>query len=137
VVGIAVLASNLGVGIWGAVAWARATPSVAFWYALRFAQTLVVIQVSLGAALLFTGHRPPDELHYVYGITPLLVTLFSEGMRVGAGQREIEAAGDYESLPHDEQVALARRVVRREMGVMAVGALLIATLSLRALGTGL
>jgi hypothetical protein len=40
-------------------------------------------------------------------------------------------------MPHEEQVALARRVVRREMGVMAVGTLLIGTLSLRALGTGL
>jgi hypothetical protein len=137
VVGWGVLVSNLGVGIYGALCWYRAVPSVWFWYLLRAAQALVVVQVSLGLALLGTDHRAPDELHYLYGISPLLVTLVSEGMRVGAGQREIEEAGDYEAMPHEEQVALARRVVRREMGVMAVGALLIGTLSLRALGTGL
>lgn len=137
VVGFAVMASNLGVGVYGALCWYRAVPSLWFWYLLRAAQALVVAQVSVGLALLATGHRSPDELHYLYGISPLVVTLVSEGMRVGAGQREIEEAGDYEALPHAEQVALARRVVRREMGVMAVGALLIGTLSLRALGTGL
>lgn len=137
VVGIAVMASNLGVGIYGALCWYRSSPSVLFWYALRVAQGLVVVQVALGLALLGTDHRAPDALHYLYGVSPLFVTLISEGMRVGAGQAEIEEAGDYEALPHAEQVALARRVVRREMGVMCVGALLIGTLSLRALSTGL
>ena len=137
VVGIAVMASNLGVGVYGAACWARATPSVWFWYVLRAAQVLVVVQVGLGLALLGTDHRAPDDLHYLYGLSPLLVTLFSEGMRVGAGQREIEEAGDYEAMEESERRALVLRVLRREMGVMTVGALLIGTLSLRALGTGL
>ena len=42
------LASNLLVGVWGAVAWARKEPSVWFWYLLRGAQVLVVVQVTLG-----------------------------------------------------------------------------------------
>ena len=133
-VGLAVVASSLLVGVWGAAAWTWDRPSVWWWYALRVAQAIVVVQVSVGMALLLTDHRPADDLHYVYGISPLVVALVSEGMRVGAGQREIEEAGDYESMPHAEQVALARRVVRRETGVMAVGSLLIATLSLRAVG---
>jgi hypothetical protein len=68
-----------------------------------------------------------------------VVSLVSEGMRVGAAQRELdelEDGRDLEALERAEQARIARRVVRREMGVMTVGALLIVTLALRAaLGT--
>jgi hypothetical protein len=136
VVGIAVLATNLLAGVWGAIAWARRDPSVWFWYILRVAQAVVVVQVTLGLILLATDHRASDELHYVYGISLLVVTLVTEGMRVGAAQRELEDVEDVESLTADEQRAVARRVVMREMGVMTIGALLVTTLALRAAMTG-
>ena len=71
-----------------------------------------------------------------YGIAPLVVTLFSEGMRVGVAQRELEDVDDIEALERSEQVAIARRVALAEMGVMTIGALLILTLALRAYQTG-
>jgi len=83
-----------------------------------------------------TTGSAPDALHVVYGIAPLVVALVTEAMRVGAGQRELSGVGDFEALERHEQAVLARRVVRREMGIMAVGALLIVTLALRAAGTG-
>ncbi len=135
IVGIAVLASNLMAGAWGAVAWLRREPSVIFWYLLRAAQATVVVQVLLGMALLAGGRRAPDSLHFLYGVAPLVVALVSEAMRVGAAQRELADAGDLEALERREQALLARRVVMREMGIMAVGALLIVTLALRAAGT--
>jgi hypothetical protein len=64
------------------------------------------------------------------------VALVSEGMRVGAVQRETEGVEDVESLDRSEQVRIARRVVLREMGIMTVGTLLILTLSIRAFATG-
>ncbi|HEV2074612.1 MAG TPA: hypothetical protein VGR10_00065 [Thermoleophilaceae bacterium] len=131
-VGIAVIALNALAGGWGGVAWLRQEPSVIFWYLLRAAQVVVVLQVALGLGLLLTGREAPDELHVIYGLAPLVVSLVSEGMRVGAAQRELEDAGDLEGLERTEQAAIARRVVRREMGVMSVGALLIVTLALRA-----
>lgn len=131
-VGIGVIALNALAGGWGGVAWLRHEPSVVFWYLLRAAQVVVVVQVALGLGLLLTGREPPDELHVIYGLAPLVVSLVSEGMRVGAAQRELEDAGDLERLERTEQAAIARRVVRREMGVMSVGALLIVTLALRA-----
>jgi hypothetical protein len=88
--------------------------------------------VALGLALLLTGSQAPDDLHFIYGIGPLVVTLLSEGMRVGAAQRELDEAGDLEALDRRGQALVARRVVRREMGVMTVGALLIVSLALRA-----
>jgi hypothetical protein len=128
---LAVLAANLLAGGWGAVAWLRREPSVAFWYLLRIAQVLVV-----GLLLVGSGRSAPDALHVVYGTAPLVVALVSEAMRVGAAQRELAEVGDIDALERSEQAAIARRVVRREMGIMAVGALAIVTLALRAAGTG-
>jgi hypothetical protein len=136
VVGIAVLATNLLAGVWGAIAWARHDPSVWFWYLLRVAQAVVVVQVTLGLILLATDHRASDELHYAYGVSLLVVTLVTEGMRVGAAQRELEDIDDVDALTADEQRAVARRVVLREMGLMTIGALLVTTLALRAAMTG-
>ena len=62
VLGIAVIATNLVAGAWGAAAWIRSRPSVGFWYALRIAQAAVVAQVALGAALLISG-REGNGLH--------------------------------------------------------------------------
>ena len=133
---LAVLAANLLAGGWGAVAWLRREPSVAFWYLLRIAQVLVVVQVVVGLLLVGSGRSAPDALHVVYGTAPLVVALVSEAMRVGAAQRELSEVGDIDALERSEQAAIARRVVRREMGIMAVGALAIVTLALRAAGTG-
>lgn len=136
VTGIAVLALNLLAGVWGGIAWARRDPSVWFWYILRTAQVVVVAQVTLGLILLFTDHRARDDLHYVYGISLLVVTVVTEGMRAGAAQRELEDVDDPDALTDDEKRLVARRVVLREMGLMTIGALLITTLALRAATTG-
>jgi hypothetical protein len=131
-----VLASNAAAGGVGAVRWLRSEPSVAFWYLLRTAQATVAAQVVLGLLLLARGDSAPDGLHIAYGVAPLLVTLVSEGMRVGVAQRELEEVPDVENLNRSQQIAIARRVTLGEMGVMTVGALLILTLSLRAMQTG-
>ena len=130
--GIAVLCANALAAGWGAVAWLRGDPSVWFWYLLRVAQVVVVAQVALGLWLLISGNQPEDELHYLYGVSILVVTMVSEGMRIGAAQRELDLVEDVDALSKEEQGALARRVVLREMGVMTIGALLIVTLALRA-----
>ena len=130
---------NFAAGAWGAVAWTRHVTSVVFWYLLRIAQAVVVLQVAIGLFLLIgQSKRASDGLHYLYGIAPLVVALVSEGMRAGAAQREIDLSGieDVDALERREQVLLARRVVRREMGIMTVGVILIVTLALRAVTTG-
>jgi hypothetical protein len=136
--GIAVLASNAVAAGWGAVAWLRkdARGSIAFWPLLRIAQATVVVQAVVGFVLLARGAAAPDGLHAAYGIAPLVISLVSEGMRVGVAQRELEGVEDLEALGRHEQVAVARRVALGEMAVMTVGALLILTLALRAYQTG-
>ena len=138
VVGIAVLATNLVAAGWGAIGWIRknARASIVFWPLLRVAQATVVIQAVVGLLLVARGASAPDGLHIAYGISPLIVSLVSEGMRVAVAQRELEDVEDLDALDHAEQVELAKRVALGEMGVMTVGALLILTLALRAFQTG-
>jgi hypothetical protein len=134
--GIGVLASNALAAAWGAVAWLRKRPSLAFWPLLRVAQGFVVVQVTVGLLLLASGRRPGDGLHMIYGIALLVITLVSEGMRVGVAQRELEDVDDVHALERSEQMAIARRVTLGEMGVMTIGLLMIVTLALRAYQTG-
>ena len=131
VVGVTVMALNLIAGVWGAVAWARRQPSVRFWYVLRAAQASLIVQVLLGALLLISGREASDGLHYLYGTAPLLVNLFAEGMRVGAAEREVGDV-EFDTLAAADQRSLALRIVRREMGIMSLAALLVAALAVRA-----
>jgi hypothetical protein len=134
VVGCAVILLNLVAGTLGGVAWFRDRPSIPFWYLLRAAQVSVFIQVALGGLLAFTNHKPADDLHYVYGLLPLVVSFLAEGARTGAAQRELGET-DFESLDAETQQSLALQIVRREMGIMAVSCGVIFFLALRAAGT--
>jgi ABC-type phosphate transport system auxiliary subunit len=134
VVGVALIGLNLLAAGWGGVAWLRGRASIAFWYLLRAAQVSVVIQVMLGALLVVTGHEAADGLHYLYGVLPLPVSLLAEGARTGAAEREIGEL-EFESLPSDQQRTIALAIVRREMGIMTVGCIVIFFLALRAAGT--
>ena len=133
VVGISLLAANLIAGVWGGTAWLRYRPSVGFWYALRVAQATVVVQAGLGLILVWLG-READDLHYVYGALPLLVSFLAEVTRIGAAQQELGEL-EFESLPEERQQEVALAILRREMGIMAVACLLIFFLALRAAGT--
>ena len=134
VVGCALIALNLAAFAFGGVAWLRERPSIPFWYLLRAAQVSVFIQAMLGGLLVVTGHEPADQLHYLYGILPLVISFLAEGARAGAAQRELGDI-DFELLPEADQQSLALAIVRREMGIMAVSCGVIFFLALRAAGT--
>lgn len=133
-VGIALIALNGAAFAVGGIAWLRSHPSVPFWYLLRAAQAAVFLQALLGGLLVFTAHEPSDDLHYLYGIAPLLVSFLAEGARAGAAEREL-GEREFESLPGEQQQSLALAIVRREMGIMTVSCGVILFLALRAAGT--
>lgn len=133
-VGIALIVLNLGAGLVGGIAWLRDRSSIPFWYLLRAAQASVVLQALLGGLLVLTGHEPANDIHYLYGILPLLVSFLAEGARTGAAERELGDI-DFESLPAQDQQSLALAIVRREMGIMVVSCWVIVFLALRAAGT--
>ncbi len=133
VIGAAVLALSLASGILGGLSWLQRRPSEWFWYLLRLTQGAVVAQVLLGMLLIFFG-RDYDELHVLYGVLPLAVSLLGEGARAGAAGQEIGET-EFESLPPTEQRELALEIFRRETGIMAVSCIVIFFLALRAAGT--
>jgi hypothetical protein len=135
ILGIAVLASNGVAATWGAIAWSRRDPSKAFWYLLRLAQAVVVVQAVVGMALALGGDEA-SAVHYVYGIAPLVVSLVSEGTRVTVASAEMASVEDPDSLDRRDRILMARRIVLREIGVMTIGTILIVTLGLRAIATG-
>jgi hypothetical protein len=133
-VGTLVILLNLAAGVIGGWAWFKLRPSVPFWYLLRFAQVSVFVQAALGALLLVTGHSAKEDLHYLYGILPLVISFIAEGARLGAAARELGEL-DIESFPPDAQETIAMQIVRREMGIMAVSCVVIFFLAVRAATT--
>jgi hypothetical protein len=134
VVGCLLIVLNLLAGATGGIAWYRDRPSVPFWYLLRAAQAAVILEAMLGGILLLGGHKPDEDLHYLYGTLPLLVSFLAEGARVGAAEREVSGI-DMAALSPDAQQTVALAIVRREMGIMAVSCGVILFLALRAAGT--
>lgn len=120
----------------GAWTWWRSPRGRAFWPVLRTAQVLLVVQAALGGALLLGG-RPADDLHLMYGLLALAVSLGAEQLRLAAAQTVLDARGHPSAaavgeLATAEQRAVVAAVMRREAGVMAVAAGVIVVLVLRA-----
>jgi heme A synthase len=134
VVGCALILCNGIAFAVGGIAWIRDQASGRVWYLLRVAQLTVFLQALLGGLLVFTGHEPDDDLHYLYGLLPLLVSFLAEGARAGAAEREVRDL-DVEALPAEGRQQVALAIVRREMGIMAVSCGVILFLGLRAAGT--
>jgi len=136
VLGIAVVAVNLAAGAWGAWAWWQEREARGFWPLLRTGQALVAVEAALGGALVLAGEHLP-RLHLVYGLTPLGVAFFAEQLRVVSAQAELDRRGlegrdAVAALSESERRRLVRAIVRREIGVMAASALVVALLGVRA-----
>jgi hypothetical protein len=134
--GAALIAVNLAAGLWGAWGWWRVTPSRAFWPLLRTGQALVAVTAVQGAILLAMGRELPD-LHLVYGLVPLGVAFLAEQLRLTAAETVLEQRGlhggaDVDKLPEDQQRSVVLAILRREQGVMAASALVVAALGVRA-----
>lgn len=139
-VGVVTIALNGIAGLYGGWCWWRIRASTWFWRLLRAAQASVVLQVLLGGVLVALGHKPPG-LHVLYGVLPLLVSFLAEQLRVASAQMVLESRG-FESaqavgaLPEDDQGVIAMAIVQREIGVMALSALINLVLLGRAAMTG-
>jgi hypothetical protein len=140
VVGTLAIAVNAAAGLYGAWLWWRVTPSSAwFWRLLRAGQAVVVIEAALGGVLELMHHKAPG-LHVLYGLLPLLVAFIAEQLRLAAAHMVLDARG-YESaqqvgkLPEDEQRSIVVGILRREVGVMTLSALVVVGLLARAAGT--
>ncbi len=136
VAGVLAVALNGVAALYGGWCWWRVRTSGWFWRVLRAGQAVIVVQVALGGVLVLLGHKPPG-LHVLYGVLPLLVSLLAEQLRAASAQMVLDLRG-YESaqavgkLPEEEQRAVVVAILQREMGVMAIAALVNVVLLARA-----
>ena len=138
VIGVALVAVNLAAGLLGAYRWRRQEHSRTFWPLLRTGQALVLLAALDGLILVAQGRDLP-ELHLVYGLTPLAVSFLAEQLRLASADsilqaRGLESAQEMRGLDESEQHAIVNAILAREMGVMAVSALVVVLLGLRAGG---
>ena len=135
-VGVAAIALTAGAALVGAWCWWRVNNSPWFWRVLRAAQAAVILQVALGGLLVALGHKAPG-LHVLYGLLPLLVSLLAEGFRATSAQLVLDARGhasaeEVGKLPPDEQRVIVLSILHRELGVMALAAVVNVVLLARA-----
>ena len=130
----------LGGWLWHSGGPANRTASNAFWVLLRVGQgSALTLAVAVGS-LVAAGKDSSDHLFYLYALLPLAVALVAEQLRVASAQtildqRGLEGSAAVGALPEGEQRVLVAEIVRREIGVMAVSALVVVFLALRAAGT--
>jgi hypothetical protein len=134
---IAVLALNGAAGAFAALRWWQVQPSAAVWPLLRAGQVAAGLQALLAGVLFAAGYRPDDELFWLYALLPVAIGVIAEQLRIVSAEQVLENRGlpDAQAvgeLPDAEQRSVVLSVVRREIGVMALAALVVAFLALRA-----
>jgi hypothetical protein len=139
IVGVLSIVLVTGAGLWGAWCWYRVRNSRLFWLLMRAGQAVVVVQVALGGVLLVIGYKEPS-LHLIYGLLPLAVSFVGEQLRLAAAQAVLDSRGFDSSaavaeLPAEEQRLVVIAIMQREIGVMALAAIVMAVVLFRAAGT--
>jgi hypothetical protein len=112
----------------------------AFWVLLRVGQGSALAFALAVGSLAAASRYSSDRLFYLYALLSLAIGFVAEQLRVASAQtildqRELSDAQAVGELPEREQRGVVAEIVRREMGVMAISALVVVFLALRAAGT--
>jgi hypothetical protein len=137
---VALAALNGVPGLLGGWRWYRFQGSRGFWVMLRVAQVGAVTYAIVIGALAAAGHTSTDRLFYLYALLPLAIGFVAEQLRVASAQtildqHDLASAQAVGELPEHEQHEIVALIVRREMGVMTLSALVVVFLALRAAET--
>ncbi|MDQ6607175.1 MAG: hypothetical protein M3Z06_11590 [Actinomycetota bacterium] len=139
VVGVISVVLNGLAGLYGAWCYWRVSSSIWFWRLLRAGQAAILVQAALGGVLAALGHKV-SNLHLLYGLLPLAVSFLGEQLRVASAQmildsRGLESAQAVGELDEQDQRGIVVAIMQREIGVMALAAIVIVVLLARAAGT--
>jgi hypothetical protein len=140
VTALVVAVSNALAGLYGAWRWWTVSPSRAFWMLARAGQLTSGALAVVAGVLALGGHEPADGLFWLYMLLPTVVSFIAEQFRIASAQTVLDARGLEDAqavgrLDEAGQRSVVLAIVRREMGVMALAALVVAFLALRAAGT--
>jgi hypothetical protein len=124
----------------GGIAWWQVRPSRAFWVALRVGQVAAIAPAAAGGVAAATGRNPAADLFWLYSLLPLAVAFVAEQFRIASAQSVLDTRGLTDAkamarLPDAEQRSVVLAIVRREIGVMALAAVVAVFLVLRAAAT--
>jgi hypothetical protein len=140
VAALVVAGLNAVSGLLGGWSWYREQPSRAFWILLRIGQISALLFAAGAGALAAAGRNSSDGLFYLYALLPLAVGFVAEQLRIASAQTILDQRGLADAqavgeLPEPHQQRLVTAIVRREIGVMALSALVVVFLALRAAET--
>ena len=136
-VAYATLAVNGVAGAYAGLLWWQVRTTGAVWPLLRAGQAVAGLQVLVAGVLYVAGYRPADELYWLYALLPVAIGFVAEQLRIISAEqvlenRELPDAQAVGALPESEQRSVVLAVVRREIGIMALAAGVVAFLALRA-----
>jgi len=134
---LATLAVNGVAAAFAGLRWWQVRPSDAVWPLLRAGQIVAGLQALLAGVLFASGYDPRDGLYWLYALLPVAIGVIAEQLRIASAeqvleQRELPNAQAVGTLSEAEQRSVVLAVVRREIGVMALAALVVTFLALRA-----
>jgi hypothetical protein len=137
---IVVAALNGAPALLGGWRWWRGEASRGFWILLRVGQGSAVLFAVAVGVLAAAGHYSSERLFYLYALLPLAIAFIAEQLRVASAQtildrHELADAQAVGRLGEGEQRLIVTEIVRREMGVMALSAVVVVFLAWRAAET--
>jgi hypothetical protein len=133
-------AANALAGLAGGWRWWAGGPSRAFWVAVRTGQATAIALAVVAGVGAVSGFAPSDGLFWLYALLPVAVGLVAEQFRAASAQTVLDARGlpDAQAVGRlDEagQREIVATILRREVAVLALAAVVVAFLALRAHGT--
>jgi hypothetical protein len=140
VAALVVAAANAVAAVAGGVCWWAGAPSLGFWIAVRAGQAVAIALAVVTGVAAISGFAPSDGLFWLYALLPVAVGLVAEQFRAASAQTVLDARGlpDAQAvgaLDEAEQREIVATILRREIAVMALAAVVVAFLALRAYGT--
>lgn len=137
VIALVVGGLNLLAGAVAGALWWRVEPRSWAWAPIRVGQAAAVAQAVAAGVFAVGGMKPGDGLYWLYALLPVAVSFVAEQLRLLAAQVVLDARGLEDAqavgrLDPDDQRSIVLQIVRRELGVMAAAALVIAFLAWRA-----
>ena len=128
---------NGAAALYGAWRWWTVSPDRLAWVLCRAGQAAAALLALVAAIAWAVGARPDAGLFWVYAVVPVAVSFFAEQFRALSAQTVLDARGLENAqavgrLPEDRQRSVMLQIIRRELGVLVLGAFVIAVLAVRA-----
>jgi hypothetical protein len=124
----------------GAWRWWAGGPSRVFWIAIRLGQATAIALALVAGIAAVSGFAPSDGLFWLYALLPVAVGLVAEQFRLASAQTVLDARGlpDAQAVGRLDEAGqrdIVATILRREVAVMGLAAVVVCFLALRAYGT--